>query len=318
VSLVDEVLRRAEFADRPPVLVDVGASGAIHRDWAKLAPYSTCVAFEPDAREMGYVERPGAGYRKLVVVRAILSDRDEASAEFFLTRSPYCSSTLRPRLDQLAPWAFHELFEVTETTRLPAVTLGRVLADQRLERVDWFKTDSQGTDLRLFRSLGEERIRRVLAAQFEPGILAAYEGEDTLAELLAFMPDRGFWLSELRLQGTQRLSAAARRALADPIRAHAARLVKTSPGWGEATYLNALEGEWSVRDRLLAWVIATLRQQHGFALEIALRGREAGADPVFDRLREASAAAIARAAWTFPAAAVLRRLRAFGEARGWL
>ena len=180
MSLIDEVLARPELVERPPVLVDVGASGEIHRDWAKLAPYALCIAFEPDARELGWVEKQGLGYRRLVVYRAVLTDRETESAEFHLTRSPYCSSTLRPLGDRLAPWSFHALFEVTETTLLSAVTLARVLAEQKVERVDWFKTDSQGTDLRLFRSLGEERLVRVLAAQFEPGILAAYEHEDTV------------------------------------------------------------------------------------------------------------------------------------------
>lgn len=316
MSLLQRVLSRPEFAGEPPVLIDVGASGAMHRDWAEIAPYSVCVAFEPDERERGAVERAGSGYRKLTVYRAVLSDREQESAEFFLTRSPFCSSTLAPLPERLAPWAFHELFEVTGTTRFPAVTLNRVLAEQGLARVDWFKTDSQGTDLRLFRSLGDERLHRVLAAQFEPGILAAYAGEDTLADLLAFMRDRGFWLSELHVRGTRRLSARARQALAPSTSAE--RLIKVAPGWAEATYLNDLQGDWSVRDRLLAWVIATLRRQHGFALEVALAGRDASRDPVFEELRRASANAVARSVWVLPAVALIRRLRSRAEAVGWI
>ncbi|MEO5618663.1 MAG: FkbM family methyltransferase [Candidatus Eisenbacteria bacterium] len=318
MSLVREILRRPEFAADPPVLVDVGASGEIHHDWAILAPHAVCIAFEPDTRELGYVERSGSGYRKLVIYRAILSDRETESAEFFLTRSPYCSSTLRPRREQLTPWAFQALFDVTETTRLPTVTLARVLAEQGIERVDWFKTDSQGTDLRLFRSLGEELLRHVLAAQFEPGILDAYEGEDTLGEVLAFMRGHDFWLSELHLRGTQRLSARARQALPSTARAHAGRLIKSSPGWAEATYLNTLEGSWSIRDRLLAWVIATSRRQHGFALELAMQGMDATADPMFERMRRESAGAVSLARISFPAVALIKRLRSFAERRSWI
>ena len=317
MSLVDEVLRRPEIADRPPVLIDVGASGGVHADWARLAPHAIAIAFEPDARERGAVERPGSGFRKLVVVPAVVVDHDAETTEFHLTRSPDCSSTLRPRADALAAWSFADLFEVVETVRLPAVTLGRVLTEQGLDRVDWFKTDSQGTDLRLFRSLGEARIARVLAAQFEPGILEAYEGEDTLAELLAFLPACGFWVSELRTRGTSRLSARARAALPAGLRAAAARIVKTSPGWAEVTALRALAGTWDARDSLLGWAIATLRGQHGFALDIAGAGEAAGGDSIFARLREGTARAIARSRWTSPAAAALRKLRALEERLGW-
>ena len=313
MSVVDEILRRPEFAAAPPILVDVGAAGAVHRDWAPVAPYAVCVAFDADVREMGYVEKEAAGYRRLVVYSAILHDRPAATAEFHLTRSPYCSSALRPRNDRLAAWAFADLFEVVETKSLRAVSLPDVLAEQKLERVDWFKTDSQGTDLRLFRSLGEERVRRVLAAQFEPGIIEAYEGEDTLADVLAFMSAQGFWMSDLEIHGSQRIGAAARRALPTKLRERIRRGVRTSPGWGEATYLNAFEGEWSVRDLLLGWVIATLRRQHGFALELALKGAAAGSDPAFDMLRRRSLAAMGRSAAAFPAFAALRRLGALAS-----
>jgi FkbM family methyltransferase len=320
VRLLDRVLRRPEFASAPPVLVDVGASGAMHRDWVVLAPYAVCVAFEPDPREMGHVEKTASGFRRLVVYRAILHDRETESAEFHLTRSPYCSSVLRPRTDRLADWAFHGLFDVTETTRMPTVTLGRVLAEQKLDRVDWFKTDSQGMDLRLFRSLGEERMRRVIAAQFEPGILEAYEGEDSLADLLAFMSGSGFWMSDLALRGSQRIGDRARDELPPSLRPRVSQLLPTSPGWGEATYLNRFDGAWESRDLLLGWVIATVRRQHGFALELALKGRNlalespgGSSDPVFEELRSGSLSALRRASLTSPVRALLRRMGSLGE-----
>ena len=66
---------------------------------------------------------------------------------------------------------------------LPALDIPSVLAELGLERVDWLKGDSQGTDLRLFRSLGD-LASSVLVAEFEPGIIDAYEGEDKFADVL--------------------------------------------------------------------------------------------------------------------------------------
>jgi hypothetical protein len=196
---------------------------------------------------------------------------------------------------------------------MPTVTLARVLAEQKLDRVDWFKTDSQGMDLRLFRSLGEERLRRVIAAQFEPGIIEAYEGEDSLADLLAFMGGRGFWMSDLALHGSQRIGDRARKELPPALRTRVSHVLKASPGWGEATYLNRFDGAWESRDLLLGWVIATLRRQHGFALELALKGRDGSSDPVYEELRAGSLAALRRASLASPARALLRRVRSLGE-----
>ena len=112
---------------------------------------------------------------------------DTAEADFHLTRSPYCSSLLRPDAAALGDWDFARLFDVERTVRVPCVSLSKALRDVGVTRVDWFKTDSQGIDLRLFQSLGEEICSRVLAVEFEPGIIDAYEGEDKMAAVLTAM-----------------------------------------------------------------------------------------------------------------------------------
>ncbi len=56
------------------------------------------------------------------------------------------------------------------------------------------------------------------------------------------------------------------------------------------TYLNTFHGSgpFSKRDWLLGWVIATTREQHGFALDLAGRGGAATRDPVFAELARES------------------------------
>jgi hypothetical protein len=288
MSIIDTVLQDPDLIAEPPVLLDVGASGGVFPDWKSIAPYAVCIAFDPDQREMGYVERSSSGFKRLIVYNSILHDREVERAEFYLTRSPYCSSVLPPLTEKLGAWAFHRLFEVVEKTTMPAVTLGRVLAEQQLTRVDWFKSDSQGMDLRLFQSLGESNLRRVLMAQFEPGIIDAYGGEDSLASVLAFMQQRGFWMTDIAIHGSQRVGVAARGALPPVLARNVHHLVRTSPGWGELTYLNTFEGEWSRRDLLLGWVLATIRAQHGFALELAVKGTATHGGELFERLRRSS------------------------------
>ena len=136
---------------------------------------------------MQVVHDESAGYRRLHVFPAAAVPDDTAEADFHLTRSPYCSSLLRPDAAALGDWDFARLFDVERTVRVPCVSLAKALREAGVTRVDWFKTDSQGTDLRLFQSLGEAICRRVLAVEFEPGIIDAYEGEDKLSAVLAAM-----------------------------------------------------------------------------------------------------------------------------------
>ena len=157
--------------------------------------------------------------------------------------------------------------------------------------MDWFKSDSQGTDLRLFRSLGSERCARVLAADFEPGLIDAYEGEDKLHQVLAFMETLPFWLSRMTVRGTPRLSRAAADGLSTADRRALGVVLEASPAWAELSYLNLLRqgSAFGVREYVLSWVFATTGRQHGFALETARAGaRRFPSEPFFDSLERHS------------------------------
>ncbi len=290
MTIIDKVLSREEFAENPPVLLDIGASGEIHPKWRRIAPYSLCIAFDADQREMGYTVRESSGYRKLYVYNSIVTAEQGSEADFYLTRSPFCSSLLPPDLQSLKNWAFGGLFEVERTVRLKSATLSQVLNEIGIGKVDWFKTDSQGTDLRLFVSLGEERIRRVLAAEFEPGIIDAYRGEDKLWSLMAYMEKRPFWMASLAVRGSQRISLETMAKKCTPLqRKFMHVLLKKSPGWGEVAYLNTFEEDAAnldKRDFLLGWVFAAIEGEYGFAMELAARGHRRFNDPLFPELEE--------------------------------
>jgi hypothetical protein len=290
MNIISELLRRKEFVERPPVLLDVGASGTLYRQWKQLARHSVCIAFDADQREFGYVTDDSGAYGKLFIYKCILSDTVSDACMFFLTRSPYCSSTLKPDELALRPWSFAPKFDIVETLSLRSNTLPNVMKEIGISYIDWFKTDSQGTDLRLFRSLDDAVLKKVVAAEFEPGIIDSYTGEDKLHELLRFMETQPFWMSHMTMKGSQRLSAVDLDSLSSSsfMRKLLQFSLVTSPGWTEVGYLNTLDGSLSIREYLLAWIFATIQRQHGFALHVARKGAQLFDDPVFQRMGRAS------------------------------
>lgn len=315
MNVVREVLNRPELTERPPVLLDIGAAGEIDAKWRRIAPRSVCIAFDADDREMGYVTKVASGYRTLHVFNCIVTESGDGPADFVLTRSPQCSSLLEPRTESLRSWAFCDLFEPLKRVRLATRSLPSILDELGIEKVDWFKTDSQGTDLRLFKSLGEERIRRVLAAEFEPGIIDAYQGEDTFWQLLAFMEGKPFWVSGMTVKGSQRISRHIRDQYLSPlVQRFLPALLRSSPGWCEVTFLNRFDPDspLDLRDHLLGWVFALIEEQYGFAVEIARRGKERFGDPYFDRLERHALRKIRNGAVKIPFH-VLRMLLAKGR-----
>ncbi len=291
MTRLDEVLQRSEFSDRPPVLVDIGASGRIHDAWKRVARYSICIAFDADDRDFSAAVAREHPYRVLHLHNNIVTNTDQRELDFYLTKSPYCSSALAPDGAKLSSWIFADLFDVVQKTRLRARTLREILAEHDLCYVDWFKTDSQGTDLRLFLSLSDAIVRRVLVASFEPGLIDAYVGEDKLHTLLAKMDQLPFWMHDIVVRGSQRLSRKLWEERVKPLAKGWPPLgLKSSPGWAEVSYLNTLQPSdgFDKRDHLLAWVIATLHRQFGFALEVAVQGQERFGDSIFAELARES------------------------------
>ena len=255
-----------------PVLMDIGASGELPEVWASIAPESVYVGFDPDARELS---ETGADrfLTRHVLNAAVVPEATDGQATIFLTRSPFCSSTLEPDHEALSSFLFADLFQVERTASVPAITISQSLQRLGLDRVHWFKTDSQGTDLRLFRSLPERVRDRVLAVDVEPGLIDAYIGEDMFVDAHAYLARTGYWLSNLRIGSAVRMRATTLHEICALDRATVESVVRSSPGWCEARYFRTIEAlgnpAFRCEDWQLAWVFAMADRQWGFALDLA-------------------------------------------------
>lgn len=272
--MFDQLLSKLEIH---PVLIDIGASLAPPGIWAPIAGHSVYVGFDPDLREMRTMT--DQAYRKTIIVNeAVTCDKGSTDARFYFTASPTCSSTLKPDAASLGEYLFADLFVVEREAGVRATTLDAVLDRLALPGVDWLKTDSQGTDLRLFESLKPDRRARVLALDMEPGLIDAYVGEDLFVDAHRKLLGSGFWLSDLEVQGTVKMRSSTLRRLKsmdpDPDLEKAVGSIKKSPGWVNARYLRTLpwlaQGDFGKRDYALLWVFACLDGQVGFAGDLAV------------------------------------------------
>ena len=268
--LLEQIFSIDQFKSEPPVLIDIGASGVIHKYWKKIAKYSICIAFDADKREMQIIENASSKFKKLFVYNCIVSDLDINEVDFYLTKSPYCSSVLKPNIDKLKIWSYAEKFEVIGKTKVKAKQLASIINELKLKRIDWYKSDSQGLDLRLFKSLPDEIRNKIITAEFEPGFIDSYIGEDKLSEIIRYMETQDFWLSDITVKGSQRISQQHLGMMfnSNVLKKLAYFSHKTSAGWAELTYLNNLEKNSSLREHLLGWVFSTILGQHGFALSL--------------------------------------------------
>jgi hypothetical protein len=283
MKIIDTILSSVFFSKQPPVLIDIGASGEINTKWKAIAPYAICIAFDADDRDFKVDEKVNTSYKKLIVFNRIVTAEAISNTSFYLTTSPYCSSLLKPEIEKLNPWVFKDLFKVEKVATLPAITLADTLQQAGITYIDWFKSDTQGTDLRLFKSLSSDLSDQVLAAEFEPGIIDAYEGEDKLFVVMQEMHNRNFWLSSMDVKGTQRVNPDYTKTMGSFV---SERLIRKSPCWAEVTYLRQTFPA-TQRQLLLLYVFALLEKQFGFALEVIDYAMGRYNDPIFQDCKAA-------------------------------
>jgi hypothetical protein len=291
MDLFELVFSRNEIKEKPPVLIDIGASGEIHKDWEKIAKYSIGIAFDADKREMEYINEE-SGFKELYVYNKIVVDQKSDESDFYLTSSPFCSSTLKPDLENLNKWSFKNLFEIDKKVKVKSTRVNDILTELKFDYIDWFKTDSQGTDLRLFKSIGGEIIEKVIIAEFEPGILDAYIGEDKLIDVFNYMNSKPFWIMDLNIFEVERIN---KDIVMKPFFSqdkwysfeYRKEIFKGSPGWANICYFNEITKniKLSLREYLLSITFAYIKQQYTYALELAIYGYNKFNDKVFKEIQ---------------------------------
>ena len=291
-DIISKIAQRPDIKNRPPVLLDIGASKYINPLWKNIAAFSIAITFDGDDRDFTYIEKTEEGFKKMFVFNRIVVEKANTPVQnFFLTQSPYCSSTLQPNHKALKPYVFAKAFTVEKTVQLPCTDMTSILAEIKLDYIDWFKTDTQGTDLRLFASLQDSVMKNVVLAEFEPGLIDAYEGEDKVFHLLTYMQGRPFFLTDFDVKGTQRMNGQAfegifKSKFAQKVARHT---LKPVPGWAEITYMNNFEStHFTARDFIIGWLFNSLRKHHGVALMIAEQGISRFNDPFFNDLKQYS------------------------------
>jgi len=67
-------MNHASLINQPPVLVDIGASGFLHRKWKSIAKYSICIAFDADDRDFDISKIENKNWKKLIKLNRLVAE----------------------------------------------------------------------------------------------------------------------------------------------------------------------------------------------------------------------------------------------------
>jgi len=172
--------------------IDLGASGSVNPEWLPLARWINVIGFDPNEAECRRLNALPTAYHSARFLPYALAG-ETGPHILYKTRSIYCWSLLKPRLDDwLSRFAYSALFEPVGTGTIQAFRLDEV-PDLAGVDLDAIKVDTQGLELPILRG-ALPFVRHCISIETETGFTQNYEGETTFDEILAFMRGQGFGL----------------------------------------------------------------------------------------------------------------------------
>jgi FkbM family methyltransferase len=177
---------------------DVGAFRCEHTyGHALYNPSLRVFAFEPNLQ---LAAKLFGALPNIVVVPMAVSETD-GCAEFNITAAPAASSLLAIDDANARQWIGGTGINVVSRMLVPTIRLDTFMNLAGIRTVDYLKTDAQGTDLSVVRSLGD-RLKDVRKIYLEVLVTPhpVYHGAASKDEVVEFLGGRGFELVAVESQ----------------------------------------------------------------------------------------------------------------------
>ncbi len=178
-----------ELAASPLVVMDVGALGGFNPRWEHFGVHMRAIGFEPQGQQV-------VGERQSVYPFAI--GRQRGMGQIHIARSPFLSSFL----PVAQSWrdrscVFHGNAEVVRVEEIPLIDIDSFCDEFAIDRVDFLKIDTEGTELDVLEGAARTLDRSVLGIEIEVFFHETHPGRAVFAEIDAWMRGKGFTLFDL-------------------------------------------------------------------------------------------------------------------------
>jgi FkbM family methyltransferase len=176
------------------IIADVGARWGSTEAWFRKVGPAKLLGFEPDAEECAKLNQQAGPNERYYPVA--LGDRN-GSATLYLTAHPACASLYPPSRALLDRYvSLRPLMgpRGTETVRLRR--LDDWAADEKVDRIDFLKLDTQGSEYNILRG-AERLLRTCVGVEVEVEFHPMYEDQPLFAEVDVLLRTAGFHLWRL-------------------------------------------------------------------------------------------------------------------------
>ncbi len=172
----------------------IGQSAALFAD---TFPAARIHSFEPDPESYAQLHALAAGYPQVSTVNAAVGERD-GEATFFVNQFSQTNSLLKAT-DGAGRFLVGEHgLDLRNETRVRVTTIDRYCDEQRIDRIDLLKLDTQGYELRVLDGAkGMLERQAVPLIYLEVGFVTLYQDQPLFPQVYQYLFDRAYrmvWL----------------------------------------------------------------------------------------------------------------------------
>jgi FkbM family methyltransferase len=181
------------YNEFPLVLIDVGASGGLENNWLEAKRHLKIIGFEPDER--AYNELIEKQNKMITYLNVGLGGGDST---LFLTKKQQTSSMYKPNYELLKCFPDIERFELVGETELKTKTLDNLFNMDSINRADFIKLDTQGSELTILDGAKEILINQIFGIEIEVEFAEIYKNQPLFADVDKFLKKLGFHLFDIQ------------------------------------------------------------------------------------------------------------------------
>ncbi len=171
-------------------LVDIGASGGLEPRWRRHALHIAPFFFEPDKRAMDKLAKESGSVEPKIFPYALTEI--DGSVTLNLCEKQTVSSVFKPNIAYLSRFQDVERFHIVKQVEVPARALDSCLSAAESLKIDFFKIDTQGCELRILEGARKTLATPVIGLEVEVEFQELYENQPLFGELCSELRRHGF------------------------------------------------------------------------------------------------------------------------------
>ena len=181
------------YASSPIVLLDIGASGGLQKNWHRAQKHLIKIFVEPDEHTFKNLSKNADKETILISTPLYIEKR---FIDFYTCRKQEVSSIYRPNREFLNQFPDSQRFDIVDTTKLEADALDNVIKKYNIAdkeyAIDFIKVDTQGIELDIMKGATETISNPVTGLEIEIEFAEIYKGQHLFGDVNAFLREHGF------------------------------------------------------------------------------------------------------------------------------